>query len=84
MAIQINDNDIENIRREAILNYFLYIISCSTEKNGNITKYDIAHKKAFILGLLTKDYKYYPFEGLPELNKSFGMGRNTDCYNKIN
>lgn len=67
----------ENIRREAILEYGLYIMSFTTNKSGNFHKFDAAQKCAFKLGLMAGNDGEKPFSGINELHQWFIMGKNT-------
>lgn len=72
----INDQK-ENIRREAILHYGLYIMSFSTNKAGNFIKLDSAQKSAFKLGVMSYNDSDKPFEVIKELNQYFIMGKQS-------
>ncbi len=73
-----NSHDLkENIRREAILHYGLYIMSFSTNKSGNFVKLDSAQKSAFKLGVMSYNDNDKPFEVIQELNQYFIMGKQS-------
>lgn len=67
----------EVLKKEALLNYGLYIMSFASGSTGNFLKYDAAQKAAFRLGLVAGHDEEPPFPKLLELNEFYYLGRKS-------
>lgn len=67
----------EVLKKEALLNYGLYIMSFASGNPGNFLKYDAAQKAAFRLGLVAGRDEEPPFPKLLELNEFYYLGRQS-------
>jgi len=67
----------ETLKREAFLNYGLYVMSFATCTEGNFLKCDIAQKAAFKLGMLSQTDELSPFMKLTDLTEFFLLGKKT-------